>query len=116
MTIMEAIENRHSVRAYKDIPIDKDVRIITPGFCHAKMSISDDIVATCGTINLDYRSLYHHFENGCLYADCEAVMETKRDFERTFAECEEVTEYYTNGRGAIMRLEHMLLRLAAPLV
>ncbi len=43
-------------------------------------------------------------------------METKRDFERTFAECEEVTEYYANGRGAIMRLEHMLLRLAAPLV
>ena len=105
-------------RSYYNSLARNGVRIFeyTPGFCHAKMSISDDIVATCGTINLDYRSLYHHFENGCLYADCEAVMETKRDFEKTFAECEEVTDYYTDGRGAIMRLEHMLLRLAAPLI
>jgi cardiolipin synthase len=88
----------------------------TPGFCHAKMSIADDLMATCGTINLDYRSLYHHFENGCLYADCDAVMDTKRDFEETFAQCKEVTEYYTNGRGAFMRLGQLLLRLAAPLM
>ena len=80
------------------------------------MSIVDDLMATCGTINLDYRSLYHHFENGCLYADCDAVMDTKRDFEETFAQCKEVTEYYTNGRGAFMRLGQLLLRLAAPLM
>ena len=36
----------------------------TPGFCHAKMSIADDRMATCGTINLDYRSLFLHFECG----------------------------------------------------
>ena len=88
----------------------------TPGFCHAKMSITDDLMATCGTINLDYRSLYHHFENGCLYADCNAVMETKRDFEETFAQCREVTEKYTTGRGALMRFSQMILRLAAPLM
>ena len=88
----------------------------TPGFCHAKMSIVDDLMATCGTINLDYRSLYHHFENGCLYADCDAVIDTKRDSEETFAQCKEVTEYYTNGRGAFMRLGQLLLRLAAPLM
>lgn len=34
----------------------------TPGFCHAKMSVADDCMATCGTINLDYRSLYHHLK------------------------------------------------------
>lgn len=47
--------------------MEADVRIFewTPGFCHAKMSIADNIMATCGTINLDYRSLYHHFEDGC---------------------------------------------------
>ena len=88
----------------------------TPGFCHAKMSIVDDLMATCGTINLDYRSLYHHFENGCLYADCDAVMDTKKDFEETFAQCKEVTDYYAHGRGAFLRLEQMLLRLAAPLM
>ena len=105
-------------RSYYNGLARNGVRIFefTPGFCHAKMSIADDLMATCGTINLDYRSLYHHFENGCLYADCDAVMDTKRDFEETFAQCKEVTEYYTNGRGAFMRLGQLLLRLAAPLM
>ncbi len=96
----------------------RGVRIFefTPGFCHAKMCVSDDLVATCGTINMDYRSLYHHFENGCLYADCDAVMETKQDFEAAFAQSKEVTDYYVTGRGAFMRFGHMLLRLAAPLM
>jgi cardiolipin synthase len=80
------------------------------------MCVSDDLLATCGTINLDYRSLYHHFENGCLYADCQAVMDTKRDFEETFAQCREVTEYYTTGRGSFQRFKHMILRLFAPLM
>ena len=105
-------------RSYYNGLARNGVRIFefTPGFCHAKMSIVDDLMATCGTINLDYRSLYHHFENGCLYADCNAVMETKRDFEETFAQCREVTEKYTTGRGALMRFSQMILRLAAPLM
>ena len=51
-------------RSYYHSLVRNGVRIyeFTPGFCHAKMSIADDLVATCGTINLDYRSLYHHFE------------------------------------------------------
>ena len=105
-------------RSYYNGLARNGVRIFefTPGFCHAKMSVADDLMATCGTINLDYRSLYHHFENGCLYADCQAVLDTKHDFEETFKQCNEVTDYYTNGRGAIMRLGHMLLRLISPLV
>lgn len=105
-------------RSYYNSLTRNGVRIFefTPGFCHAKMSVADDLMATCGTINLDYRSLYHHFENGCLYADCQAVLDTKHDFEETFRQCTEVTDYYTNGRGAIMRLGHMLLRLISPLV
>lgn len=88
----------------------------TPGFCHCKMAIADDMVAICGTINLDYRSLYHHFENGCLYADCKAVMDTKRDFESIIAESKEVTDRYVNGRDAFMRFGQLLLRLVAPLM
>ena len=88
----------------------------TPGFCHAKMSIADDFVATCGTINLDYRSLYHHFENGCLYADCDAVKKTKEDFEEMFKVSKEVTEYYASGRGAFLRFSQLILRLSAPLM
>ena len=105
-------------RSYYNGLARNGVRIFeyTPGFCHCKMAITDDIMAICGTINLDYRSLYHHFENGCLYADCGAVMDTKKDFEETFAQSKEVTDFYAKGRGAFMRFGQMLLRLAAPLM
>ena len=52
-------------------------------------------MATCGTINLDYRSLYHHFENGCFMADCQAVVEIKNDLIRTMGECRDVTDQYS---------------------
>lgn len=105
-------------RSYYSSLTRNGVRIYewTPGFCHCKMCVTDDKAATCGTINLDYRSLYHHFENGCLYIDHPAVLETKQDFERTFLACREVTEEYTTGRGRILRLGQMFLRLFAPLL
>ena len=88
----------------------------TPGFCHAKMSVADDCMATCGTINLDYRSLYHHFENGCFMADCAAVTEIREDMERTMAESREVTEQYRSGQKAQLQLGQMFLRLFAELL
>lgn len=88
----------------------------TPGFCHCKMCIVDDEVAVCGTINLDYRSLYHHFENACLYMHCQAVLDTKADFEHTFTECTEVTEKYNTGRDQFLKLKQLLLRLFSPLL
>ncbi|MBR3317355.1 MAG: cardiolipin synthase [Atopobiaceae bacterium] len=87
----------------------------TPGFVHAKMSVADDAVATCGTINLDYRSLYHHFENGCLYYGCDAVADTKADFEWMFEQSTEVTQDYVDS-AVTKRLGTAVLRLAAPLM
>ena len=105
-------------RSYYNALAVNGVRIFeyTPGFCHAKMSVSDDTVATCGTINLDYRSLYHHFENGCFVAESHVVDEIKRDFEEMFSASNEVTEYYKSGRGRFLRFGQMLLRLVAPLL
>ena len=105
-------------RSYYHRLAAEGVRIFeyTPGFCHAKMSVSDDIVATCGTINLDYRSLYHHFEDGCLMIDCDAVRKMKTDFDETFLACEEVTEKYRSGRSAGLRFGQLVLRLFAPLM
>jgi cardiolipin synthase len=88
----------------------------TPGFCHCKMCVSDDVIATNGTINLDYRSLYHHFENGCLYADCKAVLDTKKDFDEMIRVSRDVTDKYTNGRASTYRLWQLFLRLFAPLM
>ena len=104
-------------RSYYNGLVRNGVRIFeyTPGFCHAKMSVADGELATCGTINLDYRSLYHHFENGCLLYGCDAVGDIKEDFERMFAESREVTDDYTNP-VATKRLGDLVLRLAAPLM
>jgi len=104
-------------RSYYHGLVQCGVRIFeyTPGFVHAKMSVADDKIATCGTINLDYRSLYHHFENGCLYYDCDAVADTKADFEWMFEQSREVTEEYRDPATHI-RLWHLILRLAAPLL
>ena len=104
-------------RSYYHGLVRNSVRIFeyAPGFCHAKMSIADDVLATCGTINLDYRSFYHHFENGCLYYGCDAVADTKADFEWMLSKCQEVTEAYRKP-GYGMKLWHLVLRLAAPLM
>ncbi|MDO4617547.1 MAG: cardiolipin synthase [Lachnospiraceae bacterium] len=88
----------------------------TPGFTHAKMCVADDKMATCGTINLDYRSLYHHFENGCFLYGGKAVQDIKADFDRTFGECEEVTEVYHTGRSKSLRFGQLMLRLVAQLL
>ena len=105
-------------RSFYNSLVRNGVRIFEwePGFCHAKMSIADDKMATCGTINLDYRSLYHHFENGCFMYDCNAVKEIKKDFDNTFTACREVTEQYQTGRSSILRLSQLFLRLFAQLL
>ncbi len=105
-------------RSYYNSLARNGVRIFeyTPGFCHCKMSVSDDRVATCGTINMDYRSLYHHFENGCVLYQNEVVKEIRKDFESMMAESLEVTGQYLSGRSSMLRFGQFLLRLAAPLM
>lgn len=105
-------------RSYYSVLARNGVRMYewTPGFCHCKMCVADDEAAVCGTINMDYRSLYHHFENGCLYMKCQAVLDTRRDLERTMEECREVTEQYCHGRDQFLRFKQLLLRLFAPLM
>jgi cardiolipin synthase len=97
---------RHGVRMYE----------WTPGFCHAKMCVADDIMATCGTINLDYRSLYHHFENGCFIAHSEVVLDIRRDFEKMFSESTEVTEEYSTVKSSYLKFSQLFLRLFAELM
>lgn len=106
-------------RSYYDELVDGGVRIFeyTPGFLHTKDCLCDGRYATCGTINLDFRSFYHHFEDGVLMMDTPAVGQIKEDFEKTFAASEEVTEAYRNIRKVSPhRLWQMILRLFSPLM
>ena len=53
------------------------------GFIHAKEFVCDDIFATCGTINLDYRSLTHHFECGAWMYKKNCIKDMKKDILNT---------------------------------
>ena len=88
----------------------------TPGFIHAKQMLADDQVAVCGTINLDYRSLYLHFENACVLYRCPALADMAADFEHTFAESTEVTAQYANEKLGPLKIGRRILRLLAPLM
>lgn len=61
-----------------------------PGFVHAKCAVCDDKIATVGTINLDYRSLYLHFENGLFLYNNDTVMDIKKDILDTLEDCNRI--------------------------
>ena len=82
----------------------------TPGFIHAKSMVCDEKYAVVGTINLDYRSLYLHFENAVYFANCPAVKALVRDCEDTFAVSKFCTKENTK-RGLIGRLFDAVLRV-----
>lgn len=88
----------------------------TPGFVHAKVFVSDNDTATVGTINLDYRSLYHHFECGTFIYGNQVVWDIERDFQETLLKCEKVTLMNLKSRGLLERIVGRVLRLVAPLM
>ena len=63
----------------------------TPGFIHAKMFVSDDDTAVIGTINLDYRSLYLHFECGSVFYNGEIVTTVRDDILDSLDKCKQIT-------------------------
>ena len=63
----------------------------TPGFVHAKVFVSDDCKAVVGSINLDYRSLYHHFECAAYMCGTPCIKDIEEDFVSTRSQCREVT-------------------------
>jgi len=102
-------------RSYYSGLVKNGVRIFeyTPGFCHGKQCVADGEMASIGTSNLDYRSLYLHFENNVLLCGCNAVKEMEQDFRETFEACQEVTDSY---RSAPLRIWQCILRLFAPML
>ena len=63
----------------------------TPGFMHAKMIFNDDHFGVVGSINMDYRSFHHHFENGVWICDTQTIAEMKTDFLNTIGKSVEIT-------------------------
>lgn len=105
-------------RSYYAGLVRRGVRVYeyTPGFLHEKQMLVDNRSAVVGTINLDYRSLYHHFENGVLLHGCACLQDIVRDFEQTLDVSREVTEQYASGRSTVLRISQCIWRLVAPLL
>ncbi len=87
----------------------------TPGFVHSKSFVADDRIAVVGSINTDYRSLYHHFENACLFVDHPVIMDVKKDFEDTFPVCEE-QKVQKHRMPLLYDVYLSILKLFAPLM
>ena len=106
-----------TTRSYYRELIKAGVKIYeyTNGFIHSKTFVSDDHTATVGTTNLDFRSLYLHFECGALIFDSPAVMEVKEDFLQTLDICQRITEEACKA-NVVLRLLQDILRLFAPLM
>lgn len=87
-----------------------------PGFVHAKMFVSDDTKAIVGTVNLDYRSLYLHFENAVLLYKCNCIKMIKSDIDDTITKSNLITESNFKKIPFLKRLFGRILRFIAPLM
>ena len=100
--------------------LDSGVKIseFTPGFVHAKVFVVDGREAVVGTINLDYRSLYHHFEDAVWMADTPCIRDIERDFQNTLEQCRRVENTSASiwqGKH-LLRITGMLMKVLAPLL
>ena len=88
----------------------------TPGFVHAKVFSSDDRKAVVGTINLDYRSLYHHFECAAYMVDTPCIGDIEADFADTLKKCHLVTLEDVKNIKTGMKLRGILSKAIATLL
>lgn len=109
----------HSItRSYYKELIENNVKIYEyiPGFIHSKTVLSDDIKASVSSINLDYRSMYFHYENGILiYNDDKLINEIKTDFINTINECEEIDNIWIK-KHYLVNIFKPILKIIAPLM
>ena len=98
--------------------LDSGVKIYeyVPGFIHAKSFVCDDIEAVVGTINLDYRSLYHHFECAAYLYGVGCIGDVEADFQATLKKCRRVTRQSLKKEKWTRRLAGFVLKALAPLL
>ncbi|MGU8558762.1 cardiolipin synthase [Clostridium perfringens] len=105
-------------RAYYPQLIESGVKIYeyTPGFIHSKTFVSDDEIGIVGTINMDYRSLYLHFECGVWLYKTKSVGQIKDDFLKTLEKCQRITLEDCAKVKVPTRILRSIIRVFAPLM
>ena len=109
----------HAVsRSYYEMLVEAGVKIYeyTPGFVHAKTFVVDDEYAVVGTINLDYRSLYLHFECAAWMYKASCITDVRDDFLKTQQMSQEITLEQCRNISIPRRLGRSVLRVLAPLM
>ena len=98
--------------------LDSGVKIYeyTPGFVHAKLFVSDDREGVVGTINLDYRSLYHHFECAAYLYGVPCLADMEADYQATLAQCRTVTYETIKAERWTRKLLGCIMKVVAPLM
>ena len=87
-----------------------------PGFVHAKVFVSDNEKAVVGTINLDYRSLYHHFECATYMYKTSCVSEIEADYQETLKKCSAVTNESIKNEKIFYKVFGAIVKILAPLM
>ena len=87
-----------------------------PGFLHAKSFVCDDEIGVVGTINLDYRSLYLHFEDGVWIYKNRVIQDIKDDFVQTMEYCHQVDLDFCLNRSLGVRMMQNIFRVFAPML
>ena len=105
-------------RAYYGQLTEAGVQIYeyTPGFLHSKVFLADEKLAVVGTINLDFRSLYLHYEDAVLLAETDSVDQVAQDFQSLKKRCARFSEERIRSIKPPMRLLQAVLRVFAPLM
>lgn len=98
--------------------LDAGVKIYeyTPGFVHAKVFVCDDREAVVGTINLDYRSLYHHFECATYMSGVDCIADIQADFAACLKKSRKVTRTMVRNEKWYVKLTGYVMKLVAPLM
>ncbi|MCI8731512.1 MAG: cardiolipin synthase [Lachnospiraceae bacterium] len=105
-------------QSYYEQLIESGVKIYEyrPGFLHAKSFVCDDELAVIGSINMDYRSLYLHFENAVWLYKSRIVKDMYQDYLETQELCRQITLDFCRNRNVVVRAVQSVLRLFAPML
>nr|WP_296078421.1 cardiolipin synthase [uncultured Ruminococcus sp.] len=111
--VAQALAKTH----YKNL-LDAGVKVYeyTPGFVHAKVFVSDDVKSVVGSINMDYRSLYHHFECATYMYGTRCIDDIKSDYKDTLAKCQQVTYESIKNDKWYIKLIGKVIKFVAPLI
>ena len=104
-------------QSYYEGLVHHEVKVMeyTKGFVHSKVFVADDRMAVVGTINVDFRSFFFHFEDAAFLVDAPCIKDIRRDFEETFEVCTPVTRNFMNHR-ILSKIAGVVLRVLAPLM